>query len=64
MLLCLGKSPSPLCSFCKFLDKTLTHLFGSCNQVISLWIEIKFSFQICTINAFISTDCYFCFCKS
>ena len=36
-----GKSPCPLCSFCKLHDGTLIHVFTSCNQVISLWIKIK-----------------------
>ena len=40
-----GKSPSPLCSFCKLHDGTLIHVFTSCNQVISLWIKIKLFFS-------------------
>ena len=45
MLFRFRKSPSPLCSFYKLHDKTLIHFFGSCNQVISLWIEIKLLFS-------------------
>ena len=45
MLFHLEKSPSPLCSFCKLHDKTLIHVFGSSDQVISLWIEIKLFFS-------------------
>ena len=45
MLFRFGKTPSPLCSFCKLHDETLIHLFSSCNQVISLWIEIKLFFS-------------------
>ena len=29
-----GKSPYPLCSFCKLHDETPIHLFSSCNQII------------------------------
>ena len=44
MLFYFGKSSLPLCSFCKLHDETLIHLFDRCNQVISLWIEIKLVF--------------------
>ena len=44
MLFPSGKFSSLLRSFCKFYDETLIHLFSSCNQVISLWIEIKLFF--------------------
>ena len=47
MLFRFGKSPSPLCSFCKLHGETLIYLFSSCNQVISLWIEIKLFFSKC-----------------
>ena len=40
-----GKSPSSLYSFSKSTDATLIHLFSSCNQVISLWFEIKLFFS-------------------
>ena len=45
MLFRFGKTPSPLCSFCKLHDETLIHLFSSCNQFISLWIERKLFFS-------------------
>ena len=45
MPLRFGKTPSPLRSFCKLHEETLIHLFSSCNQVISLWIEIKLFFS-------------------
>ena len=45
MLFHFRKTPSPLCSLCKLHDETLIHLFSSCNQVISLWIEIKLFFS-------------------
>ena len=45
MLFRFGKTHIPLCSFCKLHGKTLTHLFISCNQVISLWIEIKLFYR-------------------
>ena len=47
MLSGFGKSPSPLCSFCKLHDETLIHLFSSSDQVISPWIEIKLFFSKC-----------------
>ena len=60
MLFRFGKAPSPLCSFCKLHDETLIHVFSSCNQVISLWIEMKlFSSRIYTINIFVPKDCHF-----
>ena len=45
MLFRFGKNPSLLCSFYKLHDETLIHLFSSCIQVISLWIEIKLFFS-------------------
>ena len=45
MLFCFGKTPSPFCSLCKLHDETLIHLFSSCNQIISLWVEIKLFFS-------------------
>ena len=44
MLFRFKKTPSPVCSFCKLHDETLIHLFSSCNQFISLWIEAKLYF--------------------
>ena len=61
MLLRFWKTPSPLCSFCKLHDKILIHLFSSCNQVFSMWIEIKLFFP--DIYTFVPTDCYFRSCK-
>ena len=45
MLFRFGKTPSPLCSFCKLHNETLIQLFSSCNQFISLWIERKLFFS-------------------
>ena len=39
------KFSSSLCSFCNLLKETLIYLFSSCNQLISLWIEIKLFFS-------------------
>ena len=44
MLFPSGKFSSLLRSFCKLYDETLIHLFSSCKEVISLWIEIKLFF--------------------
>ena len=33
-----------LCSYCNQHDQTVQHLFGNCNEVISLWTEIKLYF--------------------
>ena len=45
MLLRFRKTPYPLCSFCKLHDENPIHIFSGCNQVISLWIEIKLFFS-------------------
>ena len=37
-------STTSLCSYCNQLDETAQHLFGNCNEVISLWTEIKLYF--------------------
>ena len=54
ILFCFGKSPSPLCCFCKLHDETLIHLFSNMNRVVSTAL-----FWIYTINTFVSKDCHF-----
>ena len=44
MLFRFRKSLPHLCRFCKSHDETLILLFNSCNQVTSMWIEIKLFF--------------------
>ena len=33
-----------LCSYCNQHDETVQHLFSKCNEIISLWTEIKLYF--------------------
>ena len=37
-------SATSLCSYCNQHDETVQHLLTKCNNVISLWTEIKFYF--------------------
>ena len=37
-------STTSFCSYCIQHDETVQYLFGTCNQVISLWTEIKLYF--------------------
>ena len=37
-------STTSLCSYCIRHDETVQHLFSTCNEVISLWTEIKLYF--------------------
>ena len=37
-------STTYLCSYCNKHDETVQHLFSTCNEVISLWTEIKLYF--------------------
>ena len=37
-------STTSLCSYCNKHDETVHHLFSTCNEVISLWTEIKLYF--------------------
>ena len=54
-----GKSPSPLCSFCKLHGETLMHIFSSCNRVISLYIKKNYFFSEYIQLTVVSTDCHF-----
>ena len=39
-----GVSATSLCSYCNQHDETAQHLFKYCNEVISLWTDIKLYF--------------------
>ena len=54
MLLFIQKITFSCIFFYKLDNKTLIHLFSSCNQVILLWTEIKLFFSECTQLSFLS----------
>ena len=41
MIFRFGKIDSPLCSFCKMINKTPLHLFYNCTKTKLLWDQLK-----------------------
>ena len=50
-------STTSLCLYCNQHNEAVQHLFSTCNQVISLWTEIKLYFV--KANSIMSTDFHF-----